>query len=267
MIARRRSDRIFARALIFSILMHLSAVTVFRIVFSFPHKDVDYFDVAIIPTQMIDLPAVVASTSEPAPADRLSVPKPNFDAAAEDTSTLPAIELPALKFESMEKLRLRQEALELRSRFDEIFAGDTDAASATDETGLGALGQTLSRFTFGAPKSEPDAPVPVSQPAPGFEAYIEWLSPPLDRKVLAVAPIDALWGLSPDALPEPIALAFRVDRDGKVDRFRVITLSGFGDIVKAAGSALARYRFEPLLGDGPEMQSGTFIVRAGPHEP
>ncbi len=265
MIARHRSDRIFARALVLSLFLHLSAVTVFRIIFHFPHKDVDYFDVAIVPTSMLPIP-VTASSPEPTPADHLSLSGPDFATAAQNPSALPAIELPALKFEGMEKLRIRQEALETRSRFDEFFAGDTGDAMATGETGLGALGQTLSRFTFGATKNDLDTPVPVSRPAPGFEAYIEWLSPPMDRKVLAVAPIDALWGFAPDALPEPITLAFRVDRTGKVER-GVITLSGSSDIVKSAGNALVRYRFEPLLGDGPDMQSGTFIVRAGDTEP
>jgi hypothetical protein len=194
----------------------------------------------------------------PSPTDRLSVAGPDaIAAAAKAEPALPAIELPAVKFEGMEKLRLRQEALESRSRFEEFFAGDDDS----EET----LGQTLSRLTFGAPESR--GRVPVSRPAPGFEVYIEWLAAPLDRKVLQVAPIDVLWGVTPEALGEPITLAFRVYRDGRVDRSGVITLSGFGDTVQAAANALGRYRFEPLLGDGPEMQSGTFVVRAAKAEP
>jgi len=254
MIVRRRSDRIFARALVLSLVVHLSAVTLFRIVFHFPHKDVDYFDVAIVPARMFPV-------ATPAPADRLSLAGPDFTA-----SPLPAIELPALKFEKMDQLRIRQEALQTRSRYDEFFAGDADDTSVSRESSFGAIGQTLSRLTFGASPDKALAPTPVSRPAPGFEAYIDWLSPPADRKVLAVAPIDALWGLSPDALPEPLTLVFRVNRSGEVT-WILNPLSDSSDLLRSAARALGRYRFEPLLGDGPATQSGTLIVRAGGDTP
>ncbi len=261
MIARRRSDRIFARALVLSLLLHVSAVTLFRIVFSFPHKDVEYFSVVIRETP--PMPA-----ADPAPPDRLSLAGPDFTGAApaDPPDLLPAIELPALKFEKLDQLRMRQEALETRSRYDEFFAGAAGDGPSGRESRFGSLGQTLSRLTFGPPEDRPAPPTPVSRPAPGFEAYIEWLSPPKDRKVLVVAPIDALWGLAPEALPEPLTLVFQVDRDGRVvGGFNV--LSNANEIVRSAGDALGRYRFEPLLGDGPELQSGTFIVRAGSYAP
>ena len=259
MIAGRSSDHIFACALVLSLLLHLSAVTLFRIVFYFPHKDIDYFDVTIVrpPT----LPVAAA-----APPDRLSLAGPNFDAAPAIGSSLPPIELPVLKFEKLDQLRIRQEAIETRSRFDELFAGAADGTGLPGESGFGALGQTLSRLTFGSPGDHPPTPTPVSRPAPGFEAYIEWLSPPMDRKVLAVAPIDALWGLTPDALPEPLTLVFQVNRDGRVVP-GFMALSDANEIARSAARALGRYRFEPLLGDGPETQSGTFIVRAGDDTP
>ena len=77
----------------------------------------------------------------------------------------------------------------------------------------------------------------------------------------AVEPIEALWGLAPAAMVEPITLVFRVNRDGKVTEI-FNPLSETNDLVRSAVRALGAYRFEPLLGDGPPTQGGTFIVRA-----
>ena len=74
-------------------------------------------------------------------------------------------------------------------------------------------------------------------------------------------PIDALWGLAPSALPDSIALVFRVNRDGRVVEV-VNPLDDPGGLAKSAERALRRYRFEPLLGDGAPTQGGTLIVRA-----
>lgn len=259
--AVHRSNRIFVRTLAASLVLHLSAVTLFSIVFEFPRKDIEYFNVAIVET-----PALAAAPVPPN-GEQISLAGPDFTgAAAASALPLPLIELPALRFEQMEKLRIRQEALETRSRFEEFFATDGELARATD-SGLGTLAETLSRLTFGPADDRPAVPTPVSRPAPGFEAYIEWLEPPNDRKVLTVEPIDALWGVAPDSLPEPITLVFRVYRDGRVDK-RVLSLrADTDDLVKSIAIELTQYRFEPLLGDGPETQSGTFIVRAGGEAP
>ena len=101
----------------------------------------------------------------------------------------------------------------------------------------------------------------MSRPAPGFEAYLDWLSEPRDRQALSVHPIDALWGLDPAEFGEPIALVFRVDRAGKV--LHVLDpVEDVDSILRASVEALKRYRFEPLLGDGPSIQHGTLIIRA-----
>ncbi len=255
-------DRIFMRALLASLGLHLSAVTLFSIVFEFPRKDIEYFSVGIVET-----PAIVTAPVSARPnGEQINLTGPDF-AAAESTvaAALPSIELPALRFDSMERLRMRQEALLTRSRFDELFGKPDEPASAL-EGGFGTLAETLSRLTFGPSEDRPAKPTPVSRPAPGFEAYIEWLSEPTDRKVLTVQPIEALWGVAPEALAEPITLVFRVNRDGVVtESFN--PLSETTDLVRSAARALKEYRFEPLLGDGPRTQGGTFIVRAESEAP
>lgn len=250
-------DRVFMRALLASLGIHLSAVTLFSIVFEFPRKDIEYFNVGIVETPVM----VAAPVVTPPNGEQINLTGPDF-AGEESTvaAALPSIELPALRFDSMERLRMQQEALLTRSRFDEFFGKPDEPAHAL-EGGLGTLAETLSRLTFGAGDERPAKPTPVSRPAPGFEAYIEWLSEPTDRKVLTVEPIEALWGVSPESLAEPITLVFRVNRDGAVtESFN--PLSDTTDLVRSAARALNKYRFEPLLGDGPRTQGGTFIIRA-----
>jgi hypothetical protein len=152
----------------------------------------------------------------------------------------------------------------VRSRYDEIFAsgGGTEFASRIS-TGIDTVSETLSRLTFGGATTRAEArPRPVSHPAPGFEAYVEWLSEPKDRQAFDVKAIPELRGLSRDAVPEPITLAFRVDRDGVVTSV-INPVQDAGGLATAAANALRGYRFEPLLEDGPDEQNGTFILRAG----
>jgi len=267
MAARAGRDRVFARALFISALLHLSAVTIFRVVIYFPREDIHYFDVSIVET---------------APNRRLTVPEPAIDAPQHAPGggdiplgqtlalnnplepQLPDIELPKLRFEELSLLRLKQEALEVRTRYDELFdsRGNGNAFSRMS-SGFDTVTDTLRTLTFGGDTGEGrDRPRPISRPAPGFEAYVEWFGEPKDRQVFEVKPVPELRGLPLDAVPEPITLAFRVDRSGAVTSV-INPVSDAQGIATAAAEALRAYRFEPLLGDGPEEQSATFILRAG----
>lgn len=261
MTARAGRDRVFARALFVSAILHLSAVTLFRIVIYFPREDIRYFDVAIVETA----PAHVLSVSPPAidaHPSGLDLAGPPLGETLSLQNSLPDIELPTLEFERLGLVRMRQEALQIRSRYDEVFSGDNTDAWRRLGSRLDTVGETLGRLAFGSPSAERDRPRPISRPAPGFEAYVEWLSEPRDRQALEVQPIGALRGLGPDSLPDPITLVFRVRRDGTVDDV-VDPLGDSRGLVAAASEALRAYRFEPLLGDGPPTQGATFIVRAG----
>lgn len=263
-------DGVFARALFVSLLIHLSAVTVFRIVIYFPRHDIEFYDVAIVQTRVPLEPLAMNPSATAAEADvpyqKLDLSGPDFG-PGDGGSILPAIQLPTLRFEELNLLRMRQQALETRSRYNELFAQFPDDAWARFGRRLGTVGETLSRMTFGEPEdTKHAAPLPVSRPAPGFAAYVEWMSEPYDRQVLAVKPVDALWGVGPSGLSDAITLVFQVDRDGHV----VKVINPLGDsqgVVDAAAKALSGYRFEPLLGEGPSTQAGTFIVRASGESP
>ena len=258
-------DRIFLITLCVSILFHLSAVTLFRIVVYFPRHDIEYIDIAIIESRAL-------TPSIPLGQDRLELPNPesglerlelaeNPLATQAELGGIPSIQLPTLQFEELGLLRVRRQVLETRSRYRELFQDQPVDAWARFGRQIGSISESLTRLTHGVSPDDSDRPLPVSRPAPGYEAYLEWLSAPSDRQPLSVHPIDALWGLDATDFGEPLALLFRVDRAGDVVDV-LDHVEGAGDVLEASAKALLRYRFEPLLGDGPEIQHGTLIIRA-----
>ena len=258
-------DRVLASTLALSLLFHLSAVTLFRIVIYFPRHDIEYFDVAIVDPSVPVRPLPITQ-------DRLVLPTPGSGLERLETeresleiddawSSLPDIQWPTVKFEELGLLRIRRQVLETRSRYTALFEDTPDDAWSRFGRKLTSVSESLTRFAQGSAVEPTRRPVPVSRPAPGFEAYLEWLSEPRDRQALSVHPIDALWGLDPAEFGEPIALLFRVDRAGKV--LDVLDpVEDVGSVLHASVEALKRYRFEPLLGDGPSTQHGTLIIRA-----
>ncbi|MDK1021090.1 MAG: hypothetical protein QGD90_05585 [Candidatus Hydrogenedentes bacterium] len=258
-------ERVLVSMLALSLLFHLSAVTLFRIVIYFPRYDIEYFDVVIVdagvPMRPLAIPQERLVLGIPGGGlDKLEAEREPLE--IDDTwSRLPDIQLPTVRFEELGRLRLRRQGLETRSRYKELFEDTPDDAWSRFGRRLTSVSESLTRFTQGSAAEPTRRPVPVSRPAPGFEAYLEWLSEPRDRQALWVHPIDALWGLDPAEFGEPIILVFRVDRAGKV--LDVLDpVEDVDSILQASVEALKRYRFEPLLGEGPSIQHGTLIIRA-----
>jgi len=252
-------NRVFAIALLVSVLIHLSMVTLFRVVIYFPRIDIPYYNFRIVQAR-------TAPGESQVYREVLSIPTADeaFDRLTAEgepseplVSGLPPITLPTVRFAEMDLLRLERQSLETRSRYNELFEQPRDTWSQ-----FGRRLSSVRHRLFG----EEDAPalsaqVPVSQPAPGFAAYLEWMNEPKDRRILSVARIDARWGLSPDALNGSFALVFRVNRAGRVT-FVQAPLEDDAGIVDSAAAALLKYRFEPLPDSAPPTQNGTLIIRA-----
>lgn len=267
-----KRDRVFWAALVFSLVFHLSMVTLFRIVLYFPREDIEYLQFSIVHT-----PAEATSIA-PSPDAALPTPtEQRLQGASPDEAfarargvempladrlgaNLPPISLPAVPFAEQELLRARTQSLELRSRYEELFEPAPQDTWSRFGRRLGDLGDQLQRLALGEEEDD-EALIPVSRPAPGFEAYLEWLEPPHDRQVVAVEKIEALWGYDPKRLPRPIVLVFRVNREGRVV-FVLPPVEDRDGIVPSAVQALLQYHFEPLGEDGPERQEGTLIVQA-----
>ena len=256
-------NRMLSLALCLSMLFHLSMVTVFQIVIYFPRQDIDYYKMQIVDTRR---PArffegiqeqLQVPTAESA-IDRLEAGETSYD--LERATMLPPIELPTLEFAELARLRIRGEGLRVRSRYAQLSRPDPKDAWARFGRRLGTLGDALTRFAQTVYPSDLETPRPISRPAPGFAAYLEWMSEPRDREALSVSKIEALWGMDSSELNEPIALVFKVNREGKVVQI-IETLEGNREIANAAARALMRYRFEPLGEESPPFQHGTLLIQ------
>ncbi len=256
MILARQRNRVFVVAFIVSTLIHLSTVTVFRIVLYFPHFDMDYVNVEIVREGRL-LSNWEGQLSVPDPGDafaRLDLDEPLHPV----WNAPPPIELPKIQFAEMGRLRMKMQGLEVRSRYDELFADEPVDSWARFGQTLSNVGDVLASVVQGESTTAPEL---MSRPAPGYEARIEWLSEPKDREALSVEKIEALWGRDPSTLQGPITLSFKVDRDGNVVDV-ISPVEDDADLIEGAIDAIRGYRFEPVGEDVDTIQIGTLVIRA-----
>lgn len=252
-----RRNRVLLYALAFSLVFHLSMVTLFRIVLYFPVAKVEYFNFRIVEARADERPAGI-------PREELTLSGPaelfeRIETARAAGGDLPAIELPRLEFSELELLREGAQGLQIRSKYRELFQQRPDDSWARFSRRLDTLGQGLAGLARGLAAPGPPRRIPVSRPAPGFEAHLEWFTEPRGRQPLFVAAIEALRGRDPAVLREPLVLTFKVDREGRTIEV-LAPLEDEEGIVDNAAKALFAYRFEPLGADGPETQTGTLVI-------
>lgn len=286
----KKRDRAFRTALTVSLIIHLSAVTLFSIVITFPREPVRYYSfrfvdaatrepifrsddmwrrtVAIQPElrvpsleeamtgesggeTLID-PLVPATFQPPQVGDSLNLA---------GQPELPAIDIPQLEFAELTRLDLRRESQRVQSGYASQREDQPRDSWAWFGRELGELRDSLRRLPVGFQQRRTETtpePVVVSTPHPGFRAYIEWMAEPKTRKLLFSPPIDALMGAPTAFGAQPIALAFTVSPQG-----RVTEVMDPGDdeagISASASKALIKYRFAPVdLEAGP--QYGTLVI-------
>ena len=257
-------------AILISLLFHLSMVTLFKIVILFPQNEIDYFIFRIVDprTQQAQAAPIGERLRMPSPDEAFEriAPATENDMLREAISPLPEIELPILEFASLDRLRLKSQGLDVRAQYTELFQDEPQDTWTLLGRKLSSLGGVLSRIGGNDPGGQTAQPVPVSRPAPGFEAYLIWMSEPKNRQPLTVATVDALWGVDPANLQQSITLIFKVDRQGKVAEIIVPNEDEFG-FADSAAQALLKYRFESVAEDAPELQHGTLIIGAAGKRP
>ena len=262
--ARPHRNGVLLLALGLALLFHLSMVTLFRIVIFFPETETEYFNMAIIQTQDIHWPrdTVREELQVPSPDDALERLDAETELREPDRwGSLPLVDLPTLEFGELDRLRIRREGLKVRSRYTQIFESERPDAWSRFGRRISSFGDALSRFTQTTFSDRDELPRPVGRPAPGFVAYVEWFSEPTDRAVLSTVKIQTLWGVRPAELSEPIALVFKVNREGRVTQV-LQTTESFQGIADSVAKALMNYRFETVGPEAPRYQHGTFLIRA-----
>lgn len=261
----------FRAAMLFSVVFHLSMVTLFNIVIYFPRQDLSYFDVKIV--QVRPMPAGKTSESAATETPRLQDPLREGlglkDQAALEKLTS-SIELPTLEFAELNRLRVRQETLNNPSAYSDLFNEGPKDSWAQFGAGIKHLRQTLTDLAFsssdrdgGGKRAEA---AELFHPAQGFDAHIEWSGEPKNRKLLFAPPIDALWEIDPATMKKPIELVLKVDAHGRVINVwsPAVDTSGLIDQVQMA---VLKYRFEPLELEGQEEQIGTLHIQAAGNAP
>lgn len=266
-------------ALIVSTLLHLSMVTVFKIVIYFPREDIEFYQFELIPDRSVR----PAPASGPGAPDRLRLPRLNDmlslgNGAAAETPfevgdrMLPEISLPTLEFAELERLQVRQRSVASSPLYQEIFQEERPDSWQRFGQRLRQMGQALSpgrerwddstplsaQLGVGAQPSEQR--MPVGRPADGFEAYIEWSSEPQDRSLLYAPPIRALWQVDPAAMERPIEVVFEVNPHGRVISVWSPNVDDSG-VLDEVQAALLKYRFGSVEDRYETDQLATLIIR------
>lgn len=257
-------NKAFQWAFAVSFVFHLSTVTLFRIVIYFPREDVQYVNFAIVEAVVdaadLEEREVLKVPSREGALERAASSE-SLDEVDRFMHSIPPIQLPTIEFAGQDLLRMRTQGLEIRSRYEELFRPPRQDAWSRFGRGLAIVGDVITRVTQGAGTLDEESPDPISHPAPGFDAYLEWMEPPTDRQPISVTKIEALWGLDPAHLTEPIVLYFKVNRDGKVVGI-VPQMEDDEGIVMSAVESLFAYRFEAIGEDGPGTQEAMLLIRA-----
>jgi len=262
-----KRDRILLIALGVSFVFHFSMVTLFRIVIYFPRYELGYYRINIVESA-----GASAFTRAFQPeSDGTDYPAqfkgdPGSEEIRHDWLELPTVDLPRLNFSQLEVPLASQLDIHARLRYEELFDSEPDDLWAQVGEKLSMVGELFTRNTkadISTPEATPQRMV-VGQPAPGFVASLEWMTPPYTRQALLVEKVEALWGANASVLAgldgESLVLVFRVNREGEVT-FVQMPLADEAGVVQSSADALRHYRFTPLL-EGPEEQHGTLTIRA-----
>jgi len=258
-----KRDRIFRMALGVSFAFHLSMVTIFRIVVYFPADELGYYRISII------------DSAEAPTFSKAFQPEANpalFGEGAQSESIqpswpdLPSVDLPRLNFSELELPSTKTLDPATRKRYKELLDDTPDDLWAQVGEKLHTVGELFSRKDDTEVFSEEDQArrMMIGHPAPGFDATLEWLTPPYTRQPLLLEKVDALWGADASTFNsmsnESLVLVFEVDQEGNVITVQM-PLADEAGIVQDSVDALKKYRFTPLL-EGPEKQHGTLTIQA-----
>lgn len=259
--------------LVVSILFHLSMISVFSIVIRFPSRYVHYASLEIVEAAAPSFR--IAERSQPE-RGVLTVPPPDIDSLTEfnpDMSIDDAfgetfedpwatelpIELPRLEFAELER---REQSLRIRSELTDDPELPRQDSWAAFTSGLKDLGSMVASLAGSPGDDSAVGPERVATPAPGFVAYLEWVSEPKDRTLLFSPPIQALWSVDPHSLRSSLEFLFKIDALGKVEEIQIVMDDGSG-VAASVANAILKYRFEPLQA-GPRVQRGTLTIKAEP---
>ncbi len=267
---KHREKRRFQAAFAFALVFHLSMITLFEIVIPFPRHDAEYYHVSIV-----SAPAAIRDTTTERSGDVLAL---SGGRLFEDV--VPQVELPVIEFAELDRLRVRYDASEPLPELEGFFdrTGPTDSWARFGGE-LHRLGRSLRDLALPGERDPSDVrpdthrQALAHRPAEGFEAYVEWNTPPYDRELLFAPPVQALWDIRPADLRRPLEIVIKVAPSGRVVNVwsPMIDDDGLLDDVQIT---VLQYRFAPLTDYGLDEQtsvageqSGVLFIHAAEDRP
>jgi len=245
---------VFRATLVFSFLLHLSAVTVVRIVIWLPAEELPYYDMRIVPTAARQASATTSGAQLRGPSLARVLEATRGDANA--PAAPPAIRLPQLETSELARLRARPQSLESPSLYRQFNQERlTDSWAAFGE-GVRSIRETIARFTGGDALDEDT----TFEPAKGYTARLTWDDPDTARELLFSPPLKPLWNVERDALRAPLEFVLDVDPSGRVVNVWSPTV-GHEDLTQSIQIALLRYRFQPAAVDDASTGLATLVIQ------
>lgn len=256
-------DRVLTMALVLSFLFHLSMVTLFRIVVYFPRPELAYYDLSIVESRGVSTFADTSGHALEAPSAEDALERLEAGSVQNDRwASLPPVTLPQLNFSELDLIRLNRTSLDSRSRYTNRFENESDDLWSRFGQKLSTVGELLTGSD--TPSSQlVDEPIRmfVGHPAPGFEAYLEWMSAPYDRQLLVMAKVEALWGADAQALEAPLVLVLRVNQQGRVT-FVQMPLEDEAGLLESSAASMFKLLFEPLDTSEETEHHATLMIQA-----
>lgn len=237
--------------LLLSLFLHLSMVTVFKVMVYFPYNEAQVYAFHLVP----DLPrpeTAMAEVSPPpaaAPSGRLGTLKITGLQDLEEGER-PEVALPTIEFAEFERLRLAQSGLKAPSLYESLYANEPTDSWARLVRRSHRLGESILELATGESDLEdldgPQVEKPmIARIGQGYVAEVVWDSGFTRRKILFAPPIPALQQLDPSGMSQPIAMVLRVNAQGKVTNSYSPQLEP-AEVIDAIQAATQKYQFEPL---------------------
>lgn len=264
-------DKALLIALAISAALHISTISLFSIGVWFPVEKRVYhrFDIVEEGTGIVRVSGE-AREIDMAELDTYLSPEGELvvPSLRDRIADVIQIQAPTIDFGGLERGQLRREGLQAAEQFQMSNAAPSLATS-------NSLGNRLETFTSTVrglnpfrddenTQEEPEpetGPVQLDDPAPGYEAFIDWLIGERDRLPLLPLSIPALRDVDPAQWTAPVSFVIKVDPSGRVIEALTPPVQE-SPIMAKVGLAVLQTRFRSLSDDDTRVFTGTLIIRA-----
>ncbi|HOV32823.1 MAG TPA: hypothetical protein PLX23_05615 [Candidatus Hydrogenedens sp.] len=253
----------FFIVILFSLILHLSAVTIFKIVVYVPRPDFQYLDIRVVQADLQEN-ASTSGESRLRLSKNVEPDKNDFDIDTLKQSS--NFELPKIEFEELEKLKLRRTLVE-----DDVAAKplveEYKDSWAQFGVGINKIRESLialNPFSLETELEEKEpsqssisiSPLIKQKLGSGSEIMYRWITPPYDRTLLFVPGLLEISKKDLSTEEKDYDFMLTVLPNGTISR--VIDLNIIEDEVsKYIKEEVAKIHFEPLISDGSGEQQVT----------